>query len=110
MERTEAAIRGMLNEGIDIACISTMLRCTFRLVQEAKAAIEAEAMIEARQRAAVAMRTPSPALEDKRAFNEKAKAMRKRMREHTKQGGKSPPSGIRECHVVEPESETYREM
>ena len=109
MERTEAAIRDMVQCGVDVAAVATICRVTFRQVQEVKAALEAEAMAATRVRAATAMRTPSPALEDAKARHEKRMALRKRMRDHAKEH-KLTPSGIRECHAEVPETEaTYRE-
>ena len=102
------AIRELLAADVDLAAISTLLGITFRQVQEAKSELEAEAMAAARVRAATAMHTPSPALEDAKAKHEKQMALRKRMRYHAKEH-KASPSGIRECSVENEPEETYRE-
>jgi hypothetical protein len=73
--------------------------------------MEIESYEAARKKSATAMHTLSPALEASRANAEKAKTMRRKMREHARQSHATSPGAIRVYTVVEPESEnTFREM
>ena len=73
----EDAIRDMLKNGIDLACISTLLQCTFREVLETKESVDTEALMAARVKSALAMHCISPATESRRADKEHGIALRK---------------------------------
>jgi len=75
--QTEAAIRDLLANNVDLSAICTLTRCTFRQVLKVKEELDTEALMAARIRSAKAMHVISPATETRRADKEHGIALAK---------------------------------